>query len=214
MYTPNLRFSDLHDHDITSEHFTYHLRQLIEKGFITKRVHKYYLTNKGKDYVGILDEKDLNEEKNPKVSVLVYVRRKNKEEKDEYLMQKRLKHPYYGKVGNLTGKVRFGETFEQAARRELKEETGLEANFKLRHIYHKIRFDKDNTPLQDSVFAVFLASNPKGKLINPKDAKWFWITLADLYKRKDLFDDIKDNFEKVLSGRCKFVEDVQIAKGY
>lgn len=214
MYTPKLRFSDLHDHDITSEHFTYHLQQLIEKGFILKRANEYSLTNAGKDYVGTLDERDLNEEKNPKVSVLVYVRRKNKNGEYVYLMQKRLKQPYYGKVGNVTGKVRFGETFEQAAQRELKEETGLTANLEFRLIYHKIRFDENNVPLQDSVFAVFLASNPKGNLIERKDAKMFWTTLEALYKRHDLFDDIKDNLKKVLNGKCKFVEGVQIAKGY
>jgi ADP-ribose pyrophosphatase YjhB (NUDIX family) len=214
MYTPDLRFSDLQDQAITSEHFTYHLKQLIEKGLINKVANKYYLTNEGKNYVGTLDERNLKEEKNPKVSVLVYIRRKNKNGEYEYLMNRRLKQPYFGKVGNLTGKVRFGETFKQAAQRELKEETGLEAKLEFRHIYHKIRFDKNDVPLQDSVFAVFLANNPKGNLIKQKDGKMFWTTLEALFKRHDLFDDVKSNLEKVLNGKCKFVEGVQKAQDY
>lgn len=214
MFKPNLRFRDIRSDEITSEHFTYHLHQLAEKELITKKNNKYFLTNKGKDFVGTLDDKNLKIEKNPKVSVLVYVRRRNKAGKEEYLLQKRLKHPYYGKVGNLTGKVRYGETFEQAAKRELKEETGLEADLELNHIYHKIRISQDNSPLQDSIFAVFLATHPRGEIINPPEAKLFWTTLDKLFKRKDLFDDIKSNFKKVLHGKEKFVEDIQRAKGY
>ena len=67
MFNPKLRFIDLLNEDITSEHFTYHLQQLIEKGLITKSNNMYLLTDKGKDYVGILDEETLEEEKNPKV---------------------------------------------------------------------------------------------------------------------------------------------------
>ena len=129
-------------------------------------------------------------------------------------MHKRLKQPYYGKVGNITGKVRFGETFKKAAGRELKEATGLNADLKLNHIYRKIRLDKDREPVQDNVFIVFTAKNLKGDIKNTKDAKLFWTTLDKLYKRKDLFDDIKDNFDVLLQNKFCILEGINKQKGF
>lgn len=214
MYNPKLRFTDLHDKSITSEHFTYHLHKLVENGLITKQGKKYLLTNLGKDYVGMLNDKSYEVEKNPKVSVLVYIQRINKDGTIEFLMQKRLKQPYYGKVGNVTGKVQFGETFTEAARRELKEELGLEADLEFKHIYHKVRIDEKGHTVQDNVFAVFMATNPRGKLKKSSDAEPFWTTRKSLYKRKDLFDDMLDNLEKVLESKYRFVESVQKVEGY
>jgi ADP-ribose pyrophosphatase YjhB (NUDIX family) len=214
LFDKELRFSKLNEENISSEHFTYHLKRLIELGLVEKKKNKYLLTNQGKDYAGKLDTCTLAEEKNPKVSVLVHIRRKRPDGKFEYLMNKRLKHPYFGKVGNITGKVRFGETFEEAAERELKEETGLEAKPKLKYVYHKLRFDKKHNPLQDSLFFVFLAQNPKGKVIQPQEAELFWITPENLFKRKDLFEDMKREFETRLQKRFFFLESTKEAQGY
>jgi 8-oxo-dGTP pyrophosphatase MutT (NUDIX family) len=46
----------------------------------------------------------------------------------EYLFQERLKQPYFGYWGLPSGKIRWGETILETALRELKEETGLEAD--------------------------------------------------------------------------------------
>ncbi len=214
MYKSNLRFRDLQVEGLTSEHFTYHLKKLVEKNLIKKVNKGYKLTNEGKDFVGKLDTETLNVEKNPKVSVLVYICRKNKKGISEYLMSKRLKQPYYGKVGNITGKVRFNETFKEAAKRELKEETGLNAKLSINHVYHKVRFDKDEVAVQNSVFVVFRADNPNGGIKQTKEAKLFWTTLKDLYKRRDLFDDVEENFKVFLKKKFCVVENVQKQKGF
>jgi len=213
-YTPKARFTDLQNKGITSEHLTYHLNQLVELNLIEKIVGGYSLTYKGKDFVGSLDESTLEVEKNPKVSVLVYVCRTNDEGEDEYLMYKRLEQPYYGKIGSLTGKVKFGETFEEAAQREVKEETGLDVDLSLNHFYHKIRKDKDGTPVQDAVFAVFLATNPKGNLVQPKEAELFWATFDELKNSDDVFDDLIPNFKEMLKGDFRLVENVDQEAGY
>lgn len=213
-YTPKARFKDLQIKGITSEHLTYHLNKLVELNFVEKTVSGYSLTYDGKDFVGSLDEKTLEIEKNPKMSVLVYVKRMNDDGEDEYLMYKRLEQPYYGKVGNLTGKVKFGETFEEAARREVKEETGLDADFSLNHFYHKIRKSQNGTPIQDSIFTVFLATNPSGELVQPKEGELFWVTFDELKDSEDLFDDLIPNFKEMLKGKLRLVESVAGEKGY
>lgn len=214
MYKTRLRFRDLLPADIRSEHFTYHLKELIKQGYLKNGKVFYTLTNKGKDFIGSLDEQTLDIEKNPKVSVLIYIRKKDKKERYEYLMHKRLKQPYFGKVGNITGKVKYGESLKDAAKRELLEETGLSGRVKLNHFYHKIRKTQKGETVQDSIFAVFLVEEPKGRLVQPKDGKFFWIELGNLYKRKDLFDDVKENFKKLLDDSYFFVEDIDRAQGY
>lgn len=83
---------------------------------------------------------DQNEiEKQPKVSVALLVERRVGNRR-EFLVQQRLKHPYYGFYGRLGGKVRWGESFEDAAARELEEEAGLTASFTYKLLFHKRDF--------------------------------------------------------------------------
>ncbi|MBU0976171.1 MAG: NUDIX domain-containing protein [Patescibacteria group bacterium] len=215
LYRDEGRFSDLKDTALSSEHFTYHLSQLVDKGFVVKVGNLYQLTDKGKDFVGKLDEITLEEEKGPKVSVLIFVRKRTNGGSYEYLMSKRMKRPYLGKIGGITGKVRFGETFYEAAARELLEETGLKAGLKLCHVYHKVRKNRKGTPLQDSIFLIFLGESPEGELCLSKEAELLWIEKKDLFTRDDLFDDLKGKWK--LTGNektMKIVEDVGSAEGF
>jgi 8-oxo-dGTP pyrophosphatase MutT (NUDIX family) len=44
----------------------------------------------------------------------------------QLLVQKRLKEPYFGYKGFISGKIRYGEKIFETAKRELKEEAGLD----------------------------------------------------------------------------------------
>lgn len=50
-----------------------------------------------------------------------------KKGKKQYLVQTRLKDPFFGYHGYVTGKIRWGEKILEAAKRELLEETGMTA---------------------------------------------------------------------------------------
>lgn len=119
-------------------------------------------------------------------------------------MNKRLRQPYWGKIGRIGGKVRFGEPLEEAARRELFEETGLEAEvFILERIYHKIRFRKDDIAVQDVIFYQFFIKNPTGDFIEKTlHQENFWISkrVFEEGNNFDVFDDfwIEDRFEPEL----------------
>lgn len=219
MYNPKLRFSDMQLENITSKHFNYHLQELVGDKYVQKVGGEYGLTNKGKNYVGKLDEKTLKQEIQPKVSVFIYVERKNNKGETEYLINRRLKQPYFGRVGGFSGKVRFGEIFEDAARRELFEETGLTGDFQLCKLTRKIAFSENKSNVreyvQDNVIAIFLVKNTKGDLIEKSDeVENFWQSYDEIKKRRDLFNTFLHHLE--IARSCKeIVQELIIeAEGY
>jgi len=117
---------------LTSDHFNFHIKKLVETGLVEKDSAQYRLTRRGKEYANRMDTDENEIEKQPKVSVALIVER-HTDGKREFLAQQRLKQPYYGFWGRLGGKVRWGESFEEAAKRELKEETNPDGDFNLQN---------------------------------------------------------------------------------
>ncbi|OGM36324.1 hypothetical protein A3A76_05375 [Candidatus Woesebacteria bacterium RIFCSPLOWO2_01_FULL_39_23] len=215
-----MRFNDLLIEGLESEHMNYHLKRLIDVNYVVKEGSLYKLTDIGKDYSNLLDEKTDLVERQPKTSVVLHIKRKNKNGEIEHLLLKRLRHPYFGKVGHLTGKVKFGETFLDAAKRELYEETGLSAKtFILEKIYRKMR-KRSKEFIQDVVFYQFLITGINGTLIGKTEFQEnFWVTKKEAKTRPDL--DFFDDFliETSLSDSLKpkklvFVESLGEAEGY
>ncbi len=192
MYRPKLRFTDMQLEDMSSKHFTYYLKKLLEEELITKKDSLYYLTDKGKDFVARLDEANMQYEKPPKISVAVFPERENNEGEKEILVNRRLKQPYYGKVGGFTGKVRFGESFEDTARRELLEEAGLTGDFSLVGIKRKFAYkmvDDEKKRVQDQIFVFFKAVNLDGDFKEKiADQENFWVKFDDVFDRDDLYN--------------------------
>lgn len=211
------RFNQLIIEGLESEHMNYHLKQLVEINFVSKDGSKYFLTDIAKDFSNLLDDKMKIVEKQPKTSIILEASRKNKRGEIEHLLMKRLRQPYYGKVGRLTGKVRFGETLKDAAARELYEETGLTAKYyKLETIYRKMRVREDGTSVQDVIFYIFFISNFSGKLIKKTEFQEnFWITKKELISKKDIdpYDDLI--LEKRLKPKkLSFKEHLAEAEGF
>jgi 8-oxo-dGTP pyrophosphatase MutT (NUDIX family) len=68
-------------------------------------------------------------------------------------MQKRLKEPYFGFYGFITGKVKLGKKIFETAKREFKEETGYSASLTLTGIEHKMDFSEKDNLLEDKFFS-------------------------------------------------------------
>ncbi|MBD3280004.1 NUDIX domain-containing protein, partial [Candidatus Dojkabacteria bacterium] len=173
--------------------------------------------DKGKEQVGRIDDVKLKEEKQPKVSVGVLVRRfVNGQE--EFLLGKRLKQPYYGRVGGFTGKVRFGETLEETGRRELVEECGLDGDFQLAGIVRKISYTGEyirENLVQDQVMALFLVENVRGDLIEEtKESRNFWHPYEKIKDRDDLFNTFLRFLEISRTGKMDSIEYIGEAEGY
>jgi ADP-ribose pyrophosphatase YjhB (NUDIX family) len=211
------RFNELLFEDLESEHMNYHLKQLIKLKYVEKNDLQYSLTIIGKNFVGTLDEVELKVEKQPKISVLLAIYRKNKKTGEiENLVGKRLKHPYFGKVGRLTGKVRFGEKIEEAAQRELLEETGLKANsIKLVDVYHKIAKTSQQETVQSSVFFIFEMTDLTGEFIKKTQFQEnIWVNKSD-YENKALnFYSGMKLYTPKSEDKIKFKEEIIVTDEY
>lgn len=180
---------------------------------IEKVSNAYQLTLVGKEFVGRMNDQDMSVEKQPKVSVMI-IPYKMVKGKRMMLVNKRLKQPYYGKVGDFTGKVRFGEGIEQAAKREFFEETGLTAQFKFAKCIRKIAYIEQEI-VQDNVIYLFTATKLKGDLIEDQgELHNFWIEEKELRKRDDLYSTLLTFIDIAFKNKSKFEEFVVEAVGY
>ncbi|MBU2592826.1 NUDIX domain-containing protein [Patescibacteria group bacterium] len=169
------------DERISNDLFNYHLQFLVKKGFVEKKGNLYRLTDRGKKATQIFDAKG-NLKDLFKVSILAYVVRDNNGKK-EILLQQRTRHPYLGDIEVVSGKVNSGEPIELAAKRKLKEETGLIAGFKLIGVYRTTRRDSKKEIIEDPLFHVCFAKNPQGQLLPQTDfGKNFWGTFGQAIK--------------------------------
>jgi ADP-ribose pyrophosphatase YjhB (NUDIX family) len=101
---------------VRSNLFDYHLHKLQQQNLVIKSKNKYKLSSVGQSifpYLGM--------EKQPIVAVVLAIFKDNK-----IVLVKREKHAYNNYWAIPGGKLRFGETFEQAAARICAKETGLE----------------------------------------------------------------------------------------
>ena len=191
LFKTKARFSQLNTTKMSTDHFTFHLKRLIEVGLVEKtKKSTYCLTSDGKEFANRFDTEAIILEKQAKVGVLVGGVRE-KEGQSQYLVQQRLKQPYYGLHGFLTGKVKWGETILEAAARELKEETGLTGKLTLVGIHHKTDLSQEDQLLEDKYFFVIRAGRLKGKLKKEfEGGKNQWLTKKGLLKLPNLFDGV------------------------
>jgi len=163
LFKPHAAFAELQKASgLTSDHFTFHIKQMLEQGLAAKNAAgKYHLTFKGKEFANRFDTDARVVERQPKVAVCLIVH----DGQGRTLMQQRQKQPYFGWWGRPTGKIRWGETVLQAAARELKEETNLEADLDFRGVYHKMDFNEQaGELLEDKIFFNVVGHNPRGTL--------------------------------------------------
>lgn len=187
MPLPLARFRDLKIEGLSTDHLSYHIQALISQGLICKTGDNYYaLTDQGKDYVGLIDDHTATIEVQGKIGALIRVS-KREGKNTLYLVNKRLKQPFFNYVGFHTGKIKVGEGIQIAAARELFEETGLTADLHFVAVFHYLDYKENGDFLRDMYFYVFNGFNAQGNLIEHNPAEGvenFWTTLAELKKEK------------------------------
>lgn len=195
-----LRYSELNIDNIDNDLFNYHLQFLVKKKLVEKTDRGYQISIKGKKIMANIDAVGKTYDLF-RFSITANVI-KNENGKKYILGQKRLRHPYYGDVSTISGKVKKGELVINAAKRKLKEETGLEADFKVLGLLRKIRLNENGDVVEDTVYNVCYGENPKGELIEKNEYgenKWYEIEeFKKLHaKNTDIGEYDKEVFERI-----------------
>jgi len=163
LFAPHLKYTELKpEEEIENNQFSFHLNTLIGIGYIKKIDQHYILTAQGKEYANRMDSGELHIQLQAKTGVLICATR-GQGDKKEYLIYTRKKHPFFGKQGFITGKVKSGEALFDVAQRELWEEAHLIGRPELVHIKHSFVYEKTSHKLlEDKFFYFFLVQDPKG----------------------------------------------------
>ena len=163
LFAPQLKYTELKPEEhIENNQFSFHLNTLINIVYIKKIDQYYILTAQGKEYANRMDAGELQIQLQAKIGVLVCATRGQGDEK-EYLIYTRKKHPFFGKQGFITWKMKLGESLSDVAKRELFEEAHLIGIPKLVHIKHSFVYEKESHKLlEDKFFYFFLVQDPEG----------------------------------------------------
>jgi ADP-ribose pyrophosphatase YjhB (NUDIX family) len=190
-----LRYSDMQPEDIPNDLFNYHLQFLVKKGYVARNAHGYALAEAGVKHVADPDVATEEEKiaSTFKINVITILSRVQNG-KLEILNQVRNSHPSFGKIGVMGGIVRKGEPLEVAAKRKLKAETGLDADFHIMGIERRMLY-QDEQLFSDVVFPIAYADSYKGDLCEDTEfGHNMWVDIDEAIKNESApFDSIKKN---------------------
>ena len=215
LFKQQAKFAELSNGELTNDHFTFHIKKLLELGMISKNASgAYELTSRGKEFANRFDTELKQFEKQAKLGVLVTCVR-NETGVDEYLVQKRLKQPFYGFYGFMSGKIGQGEMVAETAARELEEEAGLKAELTLVGVKHKMDYSKSHQLLEDKFFFVFRGENCAGKLVEKfEGGENIWMTEEKILSLDNLFDGVDETLKLVKGEELRFVEVKYLVEGF
>lgn len=215
LFKKSAKFTRLNQTSLTNDHFSFHINKLLSDKLIRKNISgEYELTKQGKEFANRFDTDNKLIERQAKVDVLVLCVKKEGE-KTKYLVQQRLKQPYFGFYGGITGKIRWGETIFEAAVRELNEEAGLAGKLSLAGIKHKMDYAKNGQLLEDKFFFVIRVDKPAGQLkIRYPGGKNIWLTQEEIFALPNLFEGFAESLKIVNQEALYFSETKYKVRGY
>ncbi len=198
----SLRYSELQPDKVPNDLFNYHLQFLVKKGWLEKLDDGYSLSDKGIKYFADPIPEGTANTSLFKINVITILSRMD-EGKIEILNQLRTSNPSYGKVGVMGGVVLKGELIEPAAKRKLKQETGLVADFKLVGCERRILY-KHGEIFSDVMFPIAYADEYEGELIDTQFGENKWVDIDEAIKNEsaeyDSIPSIKKALEAVKAG--------------
>lgn len=115
------RYSEIKPPKIGGNQFAYHLKKIMDLGLIEKAGSFYKLTAKGIRVADGFSLKMLCRRPQPKIVNMIVCHN----ERGQILLYKMKRQPFFGKLALPYGKMHMEEMVDEAARREVKEKTGL-----------------------------------------------------------------------------------------
>jgi len=193
---------------LDSDVFKFHLRKMVQQGYVHKLASgEYGLTLSGKEFANNLSKERWAPQKQPKLSVALIAWRE-RAGRTEYLLQQRLRNPYFGFWGCLSGLVQWGETFEAAAERELVKQTGLTGKYEVKSFCRQTdRVAVSGEILEDKLFVLVevseLREGGESKFLRGHNA---WLTLEELYAKERHFPSMRLFADVLAKGEsyCRF----------
>ena len=184
IHKPEMSFSELLGSESESNKFAYHLGVLETKNIINKEGCYYSLSPLGKKISSFIEGDTGKKAAFPTFAHVLIVR-----DGDKILVQRRMKEPFYGYWGLMSGKINFGWNVEECARRDIEEECGLKANkSELIGINQAKTYEDGNLLHHHIMFYVKLgeiSGDLKEKTHKGENA---WMTI-DEFKKKERFPD-------------------------
>lgn len=176
LFAPYLKYSEMKPaQEMENNQFNFHLDQLIDSGYILKLGNQYTLSSAGKEYANRIDTDTTKVIRQAKVGVLIFST-KQIDQKTHYLVYTRLKQPFYGTQGLISGKVRYGEQITETAEREMEEECGLQGKAEIIGCKHYLVYEKTTSQLvEDKVLFICKITEPQGQLRNSEEGQYHWI---------------------------------------
>lgn len=142
--------------------------------------------------------------------------RKLPEQKLSVLLIERGEHPFKNQWALPGGFVRQGETVEIAARRELKEETGIEkADLRQLHIFSDPKRDPRGWVISSAFMALTESTQSLISTKDAKQAKWFSCTYTDEGKKivksgKDIHQTVQHSKLTLQAGEQKLSAVIEV----
>ena len=180
LYAKSLSYAQMRPSGVESNHYAYHLEQLVHAGFIVKHERGYSLSLDGLALADRLSHDTLTVRMQPHIVTSVYVTN----DAGQMVLYKHAFQPYLDLFGALQGRTHYEEHVAAAATRELAEKTGLH-NVKLTHrgvVYiHATKDDHTVSKILAHVFTGTVTGTPE---LAPATAKGgcVWTKAARLRK--------------------------------
>jgi len=208
----SLRYSELQPEEkIPNDLFNYHLQFLVKKGLVLRSDDGYTLSETGIKHLA--DPYPMNDVITSlfKVNVITIVSRINEKGNLEILNQVRTSNPSYGKVGVMGGVVLKGEMITDAATRKLKQETGLDATFRLLGCERRALY-KGGEMFSDVVFPIAYSDSYSGVLsVTTEFGNNKWVSIDEAIQNESAaFDSIVSIREVLEAVRDGKVEDLPV----
>jgi ADP-ribose pyrophosphatase YjhB (NUDIX family) len=184
IHQPSATFTDLLGEEKDSNKFSYHLTKLESTGIIKKNGYHYSLSDEGKKLSAFIEGDTGSKALFPTFNHVLIV-----QDGSRILAQKRLKEPFYGYWGLISGKINFGLNVEECALRDIEEEAGLKAGKAELIGINQAKTYESGKLLHHHIMFYVRLSDLSGKLKEKTHkAENEWMTIEE-FKEKERFPD-------------------------